>query len=134
MLGRGSENSFPEFKQPTMTSMKTMTTMAAAVMILAGGAMAQVAESKAVPPLTTSEQKMRNTWSKSKEYMSDDEAVFRQSAQSLLTSLGKEIDAVEAKAGSTPPVYFQTRLQSLKQQQLYLAAKLGELNREVIKD
>lgn len=90
----------------------------------------------AEPPATDKEtmtQKMKDFWIKSKGYLSEDWATFKEGAQQTLSDLNKEIDAVAAKPGASAPVYFQTRVQSLRQQHEHLSAKLGELNSESIK-
>ena len=81
----------------------------------------------------TISEKARNLWVKSKGYLSEDPVTFREGAQQTLTDLGKEIDAVAAKAGTVLPEYFQTRVQALRQQHEALAKKIAELNGEVIK-
>lgn len=104
--------------------------------MLAGSAFAQAPAAQPVSDPAAKEtvrEKARNLWIKSKGYLSENESTFKEGAQQTLTDLGKEIDAVTAKSGATPPAYFQTRLQSLKQQHQYLAGKLGELNAEAIK-
>lgn len=78
-------------------------------------------------------QQMRHFWVKSKAYLSDDWATFKEGAQLTLSDLTKQIDAVAAKAGTTAPGYFQLRLQALKEQRAYLTTKLGELDSETIK-
>lgn len=78
-------------------------------------------------------QQMRHFWVKSKAYLSDDWATFKEGARLTLSDLTKQIDAVAAKAGTTAPGYFQLRLQALKEQRAYLTTKLGELDSETIK-
>lgn len=78
-------------------------------------------------------QELHNFWVKSKAYLSDDWATFKEGAQLTLADLTKQIDAVAAKAGTTTPGYFQLRLQALKEQRDYLKIKLGELDSETIK-
>lgn len=114
--------------------MKTIliTTIAA---MLTGTAFSQ-APASGTPPAPGSEtvsQKARNFWIKSKGYLSENETTFKEGAQQTLTDLGKEIDTVSTKAGATPPMYFQTRLQSLKQQHQHLAVMLSGLNGEAVK-
>ncbi len=78
-------------------------------------------------------QQMHNFWVKSKAYLSDDWATFKEGAQLTLSDLTKQIDAVATKAGTAAPGYFQLRLQALKEQRDYLKTKLGELDSETIK-
>lgn len=78
-------------------------------------------------------QELHNFWVKSKAYLSDDWATFKEGAQITLADLTKQIDAVTAKVGTTAPGYFQLRLQALKEQRDYLKVKLGELDSETIK-
>jgi hypothetical protein len=110
--------------------MKTIM-IATVTALLAGSAMCQVAESRAVPPLEP--QKTRSSWFQSKGFLSDEQSEFRTGARETLKELSREITTLSEKVGPTPPVYFQTRLQSLKQQQLHLTAKLEELNGDAIK-
>lgn len=81
----------------------------------------------------TISEKARNLWIKSKGYLSEDPATYREGAQQTLTDLGKQIDAVAAKAGTVQPEYFQTRLQALRQQHDALLQKLADLNGEAVK-
>jgi hypothetical protein len=78
-------------------------------------------------------QELHNLWVKSKAYLSDDWATFKEGAQLTLADLSKQIDAVALKTGANTPGYFQLRLQALKEQRGYLTTKLGELDSETIK-
>jgi len=81
----------------------------------------------------TVREKARNFWIKSKGYLSEDQNTFTEGAKQTLSELGKEIDGVAAQAGATPPMYFQTRLQSLRQQHSYLSEQLNGLTADTIK-
>lgn len=78
-------------------------------------------------------EKARNFWIKSKGYVSEDQTTYTQGAQQTLSDLGKEIDEVAAKAGSAPPGYFKTRLQSLREQHSQLSTVLPDLSADAIK-
>ncbi|WP_395744837.1 hypothetical protein [Prosthecobacter sp.] len=78
-------------------------------------------------------QEMRDFWVKSKAYLSDDWGTFKEGARLTLSDLSKQIDAVAAKTNATTPGYFQLRLQALKEQRAFLAAKLDALDSETIK-
>jgi hypothetical protein len=81
----------------------------------------------------TVREKARNFWIKSKGYLSEDQITFTEGAKQTLSDLGKEIDEVAAKVGAAPPMYFQTRLQSLRQQHSYLHEQLNGLTPDTIK-
>src|SRR4051812_36153009 len=78
-------------------------------------------------------QKARNFWIKSKGYLSEDPQTFSQGAQQTLAELGRDIDMVAAKTDVGRPPYFETRLQSLRQQHEHLSQKLQELTPDAIK-
>lgn len=78
-------------------------------------------------------QQLHNFWVKSKAYLSNDWATFKEGAQITLADISQQIDAVAAKAGTGTPGYFLLRLQALKEQRDYLKIKLDGLDSETIK-
>ncbi len=100
---------------------------------LVATAWSEVSPANPQPDQTTIAEKARDLWTKSKGYLSEDLPTYKAGAQQTLTDLGKEIDTVTTKAGATPPLYFQTRLQSLKQQHEHLGMKLAELDGAAVK-
>jgi hypothetical protein len=76
----------------------------------------------------------RAAWNKTKAYVSEDTAVYRDGANATLAGLAREITDLKAQMPSGAPAYFRTRLLSLDEQHAHLAMRLAQLTHVEIKD
>ena len=72
-------------------------------------------------------------WKKTKAYVSEDPATFREGANQTLTDLSAAIADVKSKAPPAPPKYFNTRIRSLDEQLDHAKGTLADLTPEQIK-